>query len=56
MQNDHPHNLSSVSPEAFFDRCEHSTEELWELQQNNDIRSGSIAKGSRRQTVPIPPL
>ena len=36
MQDDHPHNLSSVSPEVFSDLCEHATEELRELQQNDD--------------------
>ena len=37
MQHDDSHNLPSLSPEALADLCEHSVEELRNLQQNDTV-------------------
>ena len=51
MQNDDPHNLFSVSTEALSDLCDHSIEELRQLQQNDDT-VGPLLKAVEDQQFP----
>ena len=51
MQNEDPHNLFSVSTEALSDLCDHSIEELRQLQQNDDT-VGPLLKAVEDQQFP----